>query len=118
MFAIDTRPFTLLARRDAGIAGLADLKGKRVNIGRPYTEIRAAMDMVMAAQGWTKEDFQLAEEMPVAEQSLSLCHGWVQAVTYDVSHPDPAVDKVTRLCDAEIVPISGPAVDKLLVETP
>jgi len=118
LFSIDTRPFTLLARRDAEIGGLSDLKGKRVNLGRPYTEIRAAMDMVMAAQGWTTADFQLAEEMPVAEQSLSLCHGWVQAVTYDVGHPDPAVDKVTRLCDAEIVPVGGPAVDKLLAEAP
>ena len=72
LFAIDTRPFTLLARRDAGITGLSDLKGKRVNLGRPYTEIRAAMDMVMAAQGWTKEDFQLAEEMlDTAKSSLS-----------------------------------------------
>ncbi len=118
LFSIADRPFTLIARRDSGIADLADLKGKRVNIGRPHTDIRAAMDMVMTAEGWTKADFQLAEEMSVAEQSLALCHGWVQAVTYDVGHPDPAVDKVTRLCDARIVPISGPVIDKLLAETP
>lgn len=118
LFSIDTRPFTLIAKRDAGIAGLADLKGKRVNIGRPHTDIRTTMDLVMAAQDWTKVDFQLAEELGASEQSLALCHGWVQAVSYDVSHPDPVVDQVTRLCDAEIVAVSGPVVDKLLEETP
>ena len=46
------------------------------------------------------------------------CHGWVEAVSYDVGHPDPVVEQVTRLCDAELVPVSGPAVEKLLEETP
>jgi len=117
LFSIDTRPFTLIAKRDAGIVGLADLKGKRVNIGRPRTDIRATMDLVMAAQDWTKKDFQLAEELTASEQSLALCHGWVQAVTYDVGHPDPVVGQVIKLCDAEIVAVSGPVVEKLLGET-
>ena len=118
LFSIDTRPFTLIAKRNAGIAGLADLKGKRVNIGRPHTDLRTTMDLVMAAQDWTKEDFQLAEELAASEQSLALCQGWVQAVTYGVSHPDPAVGQVTKLCDAEIVAVDGPVVDKLLRERP
>jgi len=118
LFSIETRPFTLIAKRDAGITGLADLKGKRVNIGRPHSDIRATMDLVMAAQDWTKADFQLAEELAASEQSLALCHGWVQAVTYDVSHPNPVVGQVIKLCDAEIVAVSGPVVDKLLEETP
>ena len=117
LFSIDTRPFTLIAKRDAEIADLADLKGKRVNIGRPHTDIRATMDMVMSAQNWTKKDFQLAEELAASEQSLALCHGWVQAITYDVGHPDPVVGRVIKLCDAEIVAISGPVVGKLLEET-
>ena len=118
LFSIDTRPFTLIAKRNAGVAGLADLKGKRVNIGRPHTEIRATMDLVMAALGWTTADFQVAEELPAAEQSLAFCQGWVQAVSYVVSHPDPVVGKITRLCDARIVAVGGPVVDKLLAETP
>ena len=118
LFTIDTRPFTLIAKREAGIGGLDDLKGKRVNLGLPYTDGRTIMDLVMAAKDWTKEDFQQAEELAAAEQSLALCHGWVQAVAYDVGHPNGTVDQITRLCDAEIVPVSGPAVDKLLQEAP
>lgn len=118
LFSIDTRPFTLIAKRDAEIAGLADLEGKRVNIGQPHTDNRATMDLVMAAQDLSKDDFLLTEELAASEQSLALCHGWVQAITYDVSHPDPVVGHVTKLCDAEIVPVSGPAVDKLLAEAP
>jgi TRAP transporter TAXI family solute receptor len=117
LFSIGTRPFTLIAKRDAGIGGLADLNGKRVNIGRPHTDIRATMDLVIAAQDWTKEDFQLAEELTASEQSLALCHGWVQAITYDVGHPDAVVGQVIKLCDAKIVAVNGPVIDKLLEET-
>jgi len=34
LFSIHVQPVTLVVRRDAGIASLDDLKGKRVNIGR------------------------------------------------------------------------------------
>ncbi|MEM7223714.1 MAG: TAXI family TRAP transporter solute-binding subunit [Pseudomonadota bacterium] len=118
LFSIDTRPFTLLAKRNAGIEGIDDLAGKRVNIGRPYSENRATMDLVMAAKDWTKQDFQLAEELAAGEQSMALCHGWVEAVTYEVGHPDSTIEQMTRICDAEIVPISDAALDKVIAETP
>lgn len=72
----------------------------------------------MAAKGWKKEDFLLAEELPAAQQSLALCHNRVQAMVYTVGHPNASVGQVTGLCDAFILSVGGPEIDKLVAENP
>lgn len=118
LFSLHGEPFTLVARRDAGIRSLADLKGKRVNIGNPGSGQRATMEVVMAAKGWTKADFTLAEELPASQQSLALCHDRVQAMVYTVGHPNESVAQAVRLCDAVVVEVAGPEIDKLVAEHP
>ena len=73
-------PFTVVARRDAGISKLADLAGKRVNIGVPGSDQRVVMQQVMTAMGWSRDSFALADELTGPEQSLALCHGRIQAM--------------------------------------
>ncbi|MDP6708325.1 MAG: TAXI family TRAP transporter solute-binding subunit [Alphaproteobacteria bacterium] len=118
LFVLHGEPFTVVARRDAGIGGLDDLVGKRVNIGVPGSNQRLVMQQVMAAKGWTRDSFQLADELTGPEQSLALCHNRIQAMVVTVAHPDPAIGKTLQLCDAEIVPIGGAAVDDLIEEKP
>jgi TRAP transporter TAXI family solute receptor len=114
LFSVHGEPFTLVVRRDSGIRQLADLKGRRVNIGNPGSGQRATMEVVMAAMGWTKADFLLAEELPASQQSLALCHNQVQAMIYTVGHPNASVAKATGLCDATIARVEGPAIDQLV----
>ncbi len=118
LFSVHSEPFTAVARADAGIASFDDFAGKRVNIGNPGSGQRATMEVVMAAKGWTADDFELANELPASEQSLALCHDRVQALVYTVGHPNPSISKVTGLCDARIVPVEGPAIDELLADAP
>ncbi len=118
MFSLHSEPFTVVARRDSGIRSFDDLKGKRVNIGNPGSGQRATMDVVMAAKGWTKDDFLLAEELPASQQSLALCHGRLQAMVYRVGHPDASIAQVTELCDAVLVEVRGSVIDKLLADNP
>ncbi len=116
LFSLHREPFTVIARRDAGIDGLDDLAGKRVNIGNPGSPQRVIMEMVMKAKGWTRESFQVADELTEAEHALALCHDRVQAVVTTTTHPDPAVAKTIKLCDAKVVAVTGATVDKLLGE--
>jgi TRAP transporter TAXI family solute receptor len=118
LFSVHGEPFTLVARRDAGIAGLDDLEGKRVNIGNPGSGQRATMELVMAAKGWTKGSFSLANELPASQQSLALCHDRVQAMVYTVGHPNPSVRQATDLCDASIVNVKDATIDRLVAEYP
>ena len=118
LFSLYTEPFTLVARRDSGIRNLDDLKGRRVNIGNPGSGQRATMEVVMDAKGWSKDDFQLATELPASQQSLALCHNRVQAMVYTVGHPNPSVAKAVKLCRSVIAEVSGPDIERLVSDTP
>jgi TRAP transporter TAXI family solute receptor len=118
LFSLHGEPFTVVARRDSGIEAFDDLKDKRVNIGNPGSGQRATMEVVMAAKGWTKKDFSLAEELPASQQSLALCHNRVQAMIYTVGHPNASVGQAVGLCDARVIEVAGGAIDKLVAENP
>lgn len=118
LFSVHGEPFTVVARRDAHIRALDDLRGRRVNIGNPGSGQRATMEVVMTAKGWARRDFQLAEELPADQQSLALCHGRVHAMVYTVGHPNASVEKAVELCDAVIVEVSGPVIDGLVEDNP
>ena len=114
VFSLYNEPFTLIARRDAGIAGFDDLPGKRVNIGNPGSGHRALMETVMAAVGWDKKEFQLVTELPSSEHSMALCHNRAQALVFSVGHPNAGVAKTLRLCNAVLADVTGPAIDALV----
>ncbi len=118
LFSVHGESFTVVARRDAGIESFDDLKGKRVNIGNPGSGQRATLEVLMAAKGWDKNVFSLANELSASEQSLALCHDRVQAMVYVVGHPNASVAQAVNLCDALIVPVTGPVVDRLLADNP
>jgi TRAP transporter TAXI family solute receptor len=118
LFSVHGEPFTLVARRDSGIRSLADLKGRRVNLGNPGSGQRATMQVVMDAMGWKEDSFALAGELPASQQSLALCHGQFEAMVYVVGHPNKSIAKATELCDAVIVDVEGPQIDQLVAENP
>ena len=118
LFSVHGEPFTLVARDDADIFQLDDLIGKRVNIGNPGSGQRATMGVVMAAKGWTLNDFALANELPAAQQAMALCHDRVQAMIYTVGHPNDSVAQAVRLCDARLVEVSDSTIDTLVDDNP
>ena len=54
---------TILARRDAQVGNVEDLKGKRVDIGRPGRAHRPLGQAIETALGWTRADLALAAEL-------------------------------------------------------
>ncbi len=116
LLVLHGEPFTVVARRDAGIAKLADLAGKRVNIGVPGSDQRVVMQQVMAAMGWSRDSFTLADELTGPEQSLALCHNRIQAMVAIVAHPDAALAKTMALCDAVLVEVAGAEIAGLVVD--
>jgi TRAP transporter TAXI family solute receptor len=118
VFSVHPEPFTVVARKDSGIKTFADLKGKRVNIGNPGSGQRGTMEVVMAAMGWTSDDFKLASELKAAEQSQALCDNKIDAMVYVVGHPNGSIKEATTSCETVLVPVTGPEIDKLVAENP
>ncbi|GAB6263764.1 TAXI family TRAP transporter solute-binding subunit [Photobacterium sp. CCB-ST2H9] len=118
VFSLHTEPFNVIARADSGINNIEDLKGKRVNIGNPGSGDRATMEVVMKALGWTKDDFKLAAELKGSERSQALCDNKIDAFVYVVGHPNGSIKEATTSCDAKLVSVTGPAIDKLVADNP
>ena len=114
VFSVHAEPFTVVARKDSGIRSFDDLKGKRVNIGNPGSGQRGTMEVLMAAKGWTKDDFAVASELKAAEQSQALCDNKIDAMIYTVGHPSGSIKEATTSCDSVLVEVGGAAVNKLI----
>src|SRR5262245_56025704 len=67
VFSVHPEPFTVLARKEAGVSKFEDFKGKRFNVGNPGSGTRLSMEQLLAAMGWKLSDFSLASELKADE---------------------------------------------------
>ena len=118
MFSVHPEPFTVIARSDAGVSSFADLKGKRVNVGNPGSGQRATMEVVMDEYGIGMDDFALATEYKGSEMAKQLCDGNIDAMIYTIGHPAAAIKEATTTCDANLVSVTGPEIEKLVADNP
>jgi TRAP transporter TAXI family solute receptor len=118
VFSVHPEPFTVVARKDAGVKSFADFKGKRFNVGNPGSGTRASMEEMLAAMGWKLGDFSLASELKADEHGPALCDGKIDGFFYAVGHPSANIQDPTTSCGAQLVSLSGPAVDKLVADKP
>ena len=118
VFSVHPEPMTVLARKEANITKFEDLKGKRFNVGNPGSGTRASMDELMGAMGWKLSDFSLASELKADEHGAALCDNKIDAFFYGVGHPSANIQDPITTCGAKLVPLTGPAVDKLVASAP
>ena len=114
VFSVHPEPFTVLARKDAGVAKFEDFKGRRFNIGNPDSGTQASMLELLSALGWTKADFSLASELKADEQGTALCDSKIDGFFYGVGHPSAAIQDPTTGCSAKLIALEGAAIDKLV----
>lgn len=108
---------TLLARADAGIANVADLIGKRVDIGHPASGRRATIDWLLSALETESTDFAEIAELPSGNALDALCEGSIDATLLIVGHPNAAVRRALATCDTVLIPFSGPAIDAVIADS-
>ncbi|MEO8250019.1 MAG: TAXI family TRAP transporter solute-binding subunit, partial [Burkholderiales bacterium] len=118
VFSLHAEPITILARKEADIKSIEDLKGKRFNIGNPGSGTRAAADELIAALGWKTSDFGLVSELKADEHGAALCDNKIDAFIYGIGHPSANIQDPTTTCGAKLVPVTGAAVDKLVASAP
>ncbi len=116
VFSVHAEPVTVLARGDAGIKNIDDIKGKRLNIGNAGSGTRATWEVLEAALGWQRSDLKLAAGMKSAETSQALCDNKLDAYFWLVGHPSALTQESVSSCNAVIVNVTGSAIDKLVEE--
>ena len=118
VMSLHPEPFTVLTRKESGIKSFTDLKGKKFNVGNPGSGTRASLEELIAAMNWKLSDFALASELKADEHGPALCDGKIDGFFYAVGHPSANIQDPTTTCGAKLVPVTGPAVDKLVKEKP
>lgn len=118
VFSLHAEPVTIVARKDSKIQSLADIRGKRFNIGNPGAATNAFSKELIAELGWQMSDFSLVSELKADEQAPALCDNKIDAFLYPVGHPASNISDATVTCDGVIIPVVGPAVDRLLAKFP
>lgn len=118
VFSVHPEPYTIVARADSGIKNFTDLEGKRFNPGNPGSGQAGTTATLLKYMGWTNDNFKLVSELKASEHSTALCDNKIDAFAYTVGHPNGSIKEATTSCDAVIVTVDGPAVDKLIAENP
>ena len=118
VFSLHPEPFTVVARKGAGITNFEDLEGKRVSVGNPGSGQRATAEVLMDEMNWTMDKFAIAAELKASEQSQALCDGKIDAFFYTVGHPSGAIKEATTSCDSVIVEVENEATERLINDNP
>jgi TRAP transporter TAXI family solute receptor len=118
VFSIHPEPFTVLARKEVNAKNFTDLFGKRFNVGNPGSGTRASLDVLLKEMGKSVKDYALAAELKADEHGAALCDNKIDGFFYGVGHPSANIQDPITTCGARLVPISGPAVDKLVAANP
>ena len=118
VYSVHPEPFTVLARKEAGVTKFEDFKGKRFNVGNPGSGTRISMEELLGAMGWKLSDFSLASELKADEHGPALCDNKIDGFYYGVGHPSANIQDPTTTCGAKLIPLTGAAVDKLTSEHP
>lgn len=118
VFSLHPEPFTVVARKGAGIKDFKDLEGKRVSVGNPGSGQRATAEVLMEEMGWTMDNYGLAAELKASEQSQALCDNNIDAFFYTVGHPSGSIKEATTSCDSVLVNVDNEATQALVEENP
>lgn len=118
VLSLYAEPLVIAVRSDSDITDLDGLKGKRIGVGAPGTAERGMMEALRGALGWSMSDFAEVRESPTKEQTAALCKGDIDAGVYAVGSPSALLAHVTAQCPIALLPIEGPAVEKLLHDVP
>jgi TRAP transporter TAXI family solute receptor len=116
LFAGHDEMLTLVAGRHSGVHTVADLRGRRINIGSAGSRERAGMERIFTALGLVPADLREVRELSSAEQSRAFCAGDLDVIVYSVPHPNGLIADVTATCGGRLVHVSGGGIEAMIAE--
>lgn len=103
----------IVARDGAGIEGVADLAGKRVSLDEPGSGTLVDARIILEAHGLGEGDLEVVH-MKSSPAVAALKEGTLDAFFIVAGYPTGSVVDLCRTAGCDLVPIEGPAVDRLL----
>lgn len=118
LFRLHQESLTLLAGANSNINTLADIEGKRVDLGNPGSGERVTSQALLNAMGWQESSFAPVIPSSINNRLEGLCDGTLDAAFMVAGHPNQGIGDLTGRCKARIIPIEGEQIDRLLKNHP
>jgi TRAP transporter TAXI family solute receptor len=107
---------TIVARPE--IRQLADLSGKRINVGPEGSGSRLTWEGIQAALGWRQTQAPRIVDMSTDEIGGALCSGSIDAALLVLGHPSPRIRVMLDACALNLLAVDGPAIDTFVAARP
>lgn len=108
----------IVARADAKIANVGDLKGKKVAVGAPASGTEANARQILNACGITYEDLAKADFLSFAEAANNLKDGHIDAAFVTAGIPTSAITDVATTKDIDLITLKDAEIAKLQNQYP
>jgi hypothetical protein len=118
VLAAHGEPLTLVVAPGSTIRDIDDLAGQRIAVGGMGSGDRLTAMRLFGALGWSEASFASLASLSPAERVGAVCAGQAEGALFQVGHPSGYVQDVTYHCGGVIVPVIGPAVEKLVRDRP
>jgi len=102
----------IMARADAGIKTLADLKGKKISVGAPKSGTEINARVILAAAGLSYKDFAKVEYLPFGESVELMKNRQIDVTLQSAGLGVSALRDLASAMDAVLVPIPADVIKK------
>jgi TRAP transporter TAXI family solute receptor len=107
----------IVARKDAGMESVRDLKGKRVSLDEPGSGTLVDARIILEAFGLTEADLSAKYVKPSRAVAM-INEDQLDAFVIVAGYPTGSVLELCATAGCEVVPIEGPEVEALLEQYP
>ena len=108
----------VVALESAGVASIADLRGKRVCVGDAGSGTEANARQVLAAYGVEFADLGRVENLSFADAATAMQNGTIDASFTTAGVPNPAISELKASTDIVLIPIDGAEAAQLIASYP
>lgn len=105
--ALHSEALLVVVAKSAKVRSLADLKGKKINLGRPQSFQRMMAEAALSAAGLAASDMAATLEIDLEQQAAALCDGRLDAAFFTGIHPMAPAQQALQECDVEVLDLKG-----------
>jgi hypothetical protein len=118
VFSVHPETVMLVTRKDTGITSVADLKGKRVNIGNPGSGQRGNAEDILRLTGLDPDKDIRDEGLQQNEANRALVDQKIDAFFYTVGNPWGGGLEISNSAEIVMVPLDSDAIKRFVAGNP
>jgi len=118
VFALEADPLALIVKKSSELSEFNELEGKTVSFGYTRSLQHRIIDDLIAAKGWSNDNFKEVRPMSDKRQIAQLCDGLLDSILLLTSSLDDNVKLIPEGCELKILPINDAAISGLIEEKP